>query len=451
MHFDYDLVVIGFGKAGKTLAASASKMGKRVALIEQSREMYGGTCINVGCIPSKTLLHLATYKKGPMGYKESIDEKNKLVALLRQQNYQNLINAGVHVVEGRASFKDPHTLMIYHKDSCMEMSAHKIAINTGSLPLVPPVPIDSDRVYDSTTLMQLNTLPTHLVVVGGGYIGLEFASMFNLFGRVGNKNLTKVSVLVRGDTFLPKEDALFQKSILESLTQAGVEIICNAQLESISGHQLYYQNTQTKQQVCLEADAFLLATGRVPNTIGLQLEKAGLRLGKYQEILTNEFLIANADHEGNVYALGDVKGGEMFTTYVSLDDFRIAFKHLYGDQSRTTKNRGVLPEVLYIETPYSHVGMRAKNVENSSRKILVKTLESASVVNSRIAKNTTGYLQVLVEDNEQQCVLGASLHCTLSYELVNLFSLAINQNLGFHTLKDMIYTHPSMTEGINLF
>ncbi|WP_120944385.1 MULTISPECIES: FAD-dependent oxidoreductase [Helicobacter] len=450
MQFDYDLIVVGFGKAGKTLATSASKLGKKVALVEQSKEMYGGTCVNIGCIPSKFLAHLATHKKGSTGYKDSIEEKNKLVAFLRQQNHQTLIKAGVQVVEGRASFKDPHTLMIYHKDSCKEMSAHKIAINTGSIPALPAVPLNSHRVYDSTTLMQLNMLPAHLVVVGGGYIGLEFASMFNLFGRAGTKSLTKVSVLVRGPSFLPKEDSLFQQSILESLSQAGIEIICNAQLQSISGHQLYYKNTQTQQEHCLEADAFLLATGRVPNTAGLQLEKAGLRLGKYQEILTNEFLIANADHEGNVYALGDVKGGEMFTTYVSLDDFRIAFGHLYGDQSRTTKNRGVLPEVLYIETPYSHVGMRAKDMEGSDKKVLLKTLPSTSIAGTRIVEDSIGHWQVLVEDNAQQNILGASLHCTLSYELINLFTLAINQNIGFNTLKNMIYTHPSIIEGLNL-
>ncbi|MFC3847480.1 FAD-dependent oxidoreductase [Helicobacter baculiformis] len=450
MNLDYDLIVIGFGKAGKTLATEASKLGKKVALIEQSKEMYGGTCINIGCLPSKALLHLATHKKGTLGYKESIEEKNKMVSFLRQKNYDMVTRAGVQVVEGRASFKDPHTLMVYHKDSCKEMSAHKIVINTGSLPAQPPIPIQSDRVYDSTTLMQLNTLPSHLVVVGGGYIGLEFASMFNLFGRVGQKSITQVSVLMRGDTFLPKEDLAFQASILESLTKQGIEMVFNSNLQSIVDQQVYYQNTQTGQQTYLEADAILLATGRVPNTAGLQLEKAGVRLGKSKEILTNEYLVANADHEGNIYALGDVKGGEMFTTYVSLDDFRIAFQHLYGNQSRSTKNRNVLPEVLYVETPYSHVGMRAKDIERSGKKVLVKTLESASIAGTRVVEDTTGILQVLVEDNAQQTILGASLHCALSYEIINLFSLAINQRLGFEALKDMIYTHPSITEGFNL-
>ncbi|WP_104708676.1 FAD-dependent oxidoreductase [Helicobacter felis] len=451
MSYEYDLVVIGFGKAGKTLATMAAKKGQKVALIEQSKEMYGGTCINIGCIPSKALLSLATHKKGTSGYKESIEEKNKMVAFLREKNYQALVGAGVTLLEGQASFKDSHTLMIYHEDSCKEVSARTIVINTGSIPINPSIPIQSKCVYDSTSLMQLNKLPSHLVVVGGGYIGLEFASMFNLFGRVGQKNITQVSVLVRGDTFLPKEDTLFQKSILDSLTSKGIQVIYNASVDSIVEHQVHYTDTKTQEKLSLEADAFLLAIGRLPNTAGLQLEKAGLKLGAHKEILTNEFLVANAEHEGNIYAVGDVKGGEMFTTYVSLDDFRIVSQHLYGDKSRSTKNRGVLPEVLYVETPYSHVGMRAKDIEKSGKKVLIKTLESAAMPGARVIENTTGRLQVLVEDNAQQRVLGASLHCALSYEVINLFSLAINHHLSFSALKDMIYTHPSIAEGLNLF
>lgn len=449
MVFDYDLVVIGFGKGGKTLAAESSKIGKRVALVESSKEMYGGTCINIGCIPSKALLHMATHKRGPTGYKESIEEKNKMIALLRQKNYEAMLHAKVQVVDGTASFKDSHTLMIYHKDSCQEISAAHIVIDTGSLPLTPNIPIESGSVYDSTSLMQLTTLPAHLIVVGGGYIGLEFASMFSLFGHSLHKNYTKVSVLVRGDVFLPKEDKVFQESIYQSLTQRGIEIILNANLQSIKDHRLSYLNTQTKQTLDLEADAILLATGRTPNTESLHLEKAGLKLGKYQEIVTNEFLVANPDGEGNIYAIGDVKGGSMFTTYVSLDDFRIVFKHLYGDKSRSTKNRCVLPEVLYIETPYSHVGMRAADIEKSSKKVLIKTISTASIPGARILEDTTGLLQVLIEDNAKQHVLGASLHCALSYELINVFALAINQKLSFGTLKDMIYTHPSMMESFN--
>ncbi|CCB79087.1 putative Dihydrolipoamide dehydrogenase [Helicobacter bizzozeronii CIII-1] len=449
MGFDYDLVVIGFGKGGKTLAAQSAKMGKKVALIEQSSEMYGGTCINIGCIPSKALLHMATYKKGPTGYKESIEEKNKLVAFLRQKNYETMQQAKVQVVDGTASFKDKHTLMIYHKDSCQEMSAAHIAINTGSIPITPNIPIQSSHVYDSTSLMQLSTLPSHLVVVGGGHIGLEFASMLADFGNHAHKNYTKITILMRGDTFLPKEDKPFQESIYQSLTQRGIEIVLNAQVQSIQDQHLHYVDSKSKQEHTLQADAFLLATGRAPNTEHLHVEKAGLKLGKHQEVVTNEFLVANPDAGGNIYALGDVKGGDIFSTYVSLDDFRIVSSHLYGDKSRTTHNRSALPQVLFTQTPYSHVGMRAKDIEKSGQKVLVKTIPTASIPGARVIEDTTGLLQVLVGDESKQSVLGASLHCPLSHELINVFALAINQKLGFSALKDMIYSHPSIMESFN--
>ncbi|WP_205439148.1 FAD-dependent oxidoreductase [Helicobacter suis] len=448
MAFDYDLVVIGFGKGGKTLAIAASKLGKRVALIEESKEMYGGTCINTGCIPSKALLHMATHKKGANGYKESIEAKNKMVAILRQRNYEALIQAQVHLIDGHAGFKDNHTLMVYYDDSCKEISAAYIVIDTGSIPLNPPIPIKSNNVYDSTSLMQLSTLPAHLVVIGGGYIGLEFASMFSSFGHHAHKTATRVSVIARGNVFLPKEDEVFQESIYQTLTQQGIEIILGADVKEIKGHRIHYSDSN-KQERSLEADAILLATGRKPNTIDLHLEKAGIKLGTHQEILTNPFLIANADSEGNIYAIGDVKGGEMFTTYVSLDDYRIVFDHLYGEKKRTTLNRNVLPEVLYIETPYSHVGLRVRDIQD--KPVLIKTLKTASIPGARILEDTTGLLQVLVEDSPKQRVLGASLHCPLSYEYINLFSLAINQNLSFSVLNDMIYTHPSMLESANMF
>ncbi|CRF48885.1 Putative Dihydrolipoamide dehydrogenase; Mercuric ion reductase; PF00070 family, FAD-dependent NAD(P)-disulphide oxidoreductase [Helicobacter heilmannii] len=443
MQFAYDLVVIGFGKGGKTLAVAVAKLGKKVALVEANKDMYGGTCINVGCIPSKTLLHLATHKKGQAGYKEAIEAKNKLTALLRQKNYEALLDAKVQVIDGMASFKDSHTLMLYHNDSCQEISAQYIVINTGSISTIPRVPIHSDKVYDSTSLMQLANLPAHLVVVGGGYIGLEFASMFNLFGRTSSKHTTKVSVLVRGSEFLPKEDPIFSQSIHQSLSQKGVQIITNTTLNAIEDNCVHY--TQDKQAKTLKADAILLATGRVPNTATLQLERADVVLGDKQEILTNEFLVANPQGEGNIYAIGDVKGGPMFT-YVSLDDFRIVYDHLYGAKRRSTQNRHVLPEVLYIETPYSHVGLRAYEVKD--KVFSTHSLKTAAIPGARVLEDTTGLLQVLVEEHTER-ILGASLHCPLSYEYINLFSLAINQNLPFFILKDMIYTHPSIMESLN--
>ena len=215
MKANYDIVVIGFGKAGKTLAAKFSKSGKSVALIEKDKNMYGGTCINVGCIPSKRLITDAS--KSPNGefeekaqhYKEAVAEKKKLIAALNKANYDKIAGAGVDIIDGMASFKDDHHIIVSTKDGNVEIEAEKFIINTGSVTVIPKIEgADSKGVYTSESIMNLEELPKRLTIVGGGYIGLEFASMYADFG-------SKVTVVQDGDEFLPREDEYIAKAIRE--------------------------------------------------------------------------------------------------------------------------------------------------------------------------------------------------------------------------------------------
>jgi len=215
MKADYDIVVIGFGKAGKTLAAKFSKAGKSVALVEKDENMYGGTCINVGCIPSKRLITDASkspngeFEKKAQYYKETIAEKKKLTAALRKANYDKIAGAGVDIIDGMATFKDVHHIIVSTKDKNVEIEAKKFIINTGSLTVIPDIEgVNSKGIYTSESIMNLDKLPKRLTIVGGGYIGLEFASMYADFG-------SKVTIVQDGDVFLPREDDDIAKSMPE--------------------------------------------------------------------------------------------------------------------------------------------------------------------------------------------------------------------------------------------
>ena len=241
MKANYDIVVIGFGKAGKTLAAKFSKSGKSVALIEKDKNMYGGTCINVGCIPSKRLITDASkspngeFEKKAQHYKEAVAEKKKLIAALNKANYDKIAAAGVDIIDGTASFKDDHHIIVTTEDGNVEIEAEKFIINTGSVTVIPKIEgADSKGVYTSESMMNLDELPKGLTIVGGGYIGLEFASMYADFG-------SKVTVVQDGDVFLPREDEDIAKAIRDVLEAKNVEIVTGAKVTKVDEGKLYYE------------------------------------------------------------------------------------------------------------------------------------------------------------------------------------------------------------------
>lgn len=294
MKANYDIVVIGFGKAGKTLAAKFSKAGKSVALIEKDKNMYGGTCINVGCIPSKRLITDAAksttgeFEEKAQYYKNAVAEKKKLTAALNKANYDKVASTGVNIIDGTASFKDNHHIIVSTKDGNVEIKAEKFIINTGSVTVIPMIEgADSKGVYTSESIMNLEELPKKLTIVGGGYIGLEFASMYADFG-------SKVTVVQDGDVFLPREDEDIAKAIREVLEAKSVEIVTGAKVTKAEEGKLYYE--VAGEAKTLESDAILLAVGRRPNTDGLGCENAGVKLTDRGGVVTDEHLKTSADN-----------------------------------------------------------------------------------------------------------------------------------------------------------
>ena len=270
-------LIIGFGKGGKTLAGALASAGESVLLVEASEKMFGGTCINVACIPTKAMEFSSRLSKTQGGnfedraarYRQAVEEKAKLTAALRQKNYDKAVSAGVEVLVGTASFTDStHVSVRLSNGDTEEVQAQQIFINTGARPFIPPIDglKESRFAYTSEQLLALESLPRHLVIIGGGYIGLEFASFFRNFG-------SEVTILQDGDVFLPREDAEVAVKVLESLESRGIAVLRNTKTKSVQdrpdGAVLTLETAEGQKQ--LSADAVLVATGRRPNVQGLNL------------------------------------------------------------------------------------------------------------------------------------------------------------------------------------
>ncbi|HEC2177432.1 TPA: FAD-containing oxidoreductase [Staphylococcus delphini] len=433
----YDLIVVGFGKAGKTLAKFAAQQGKKVAVIEKSAEMYGGTCINIGCIPSKVLVHDGIEAAS---FNDAMQRKRDVVSALNNKNYHNLADEDtVDVIHMTASFKSAHEIDLLNAqgDTVKTIEGTNIVINTGAKSVIPNIKgIDtSQRVYDSKAMMDLTQQPKRLVIIGGGYIALEFASMFANFG-------TEVTVLERADHILKKEDEAIAKQVTEDLTQKGIQFVFDAEAEAIQD-----EADVTKvvtSQGTFEADAVLVATGRKPNTEGLNLEAVGVQLGKRGEVVVNDKLQTSVDH---IYAVGDVNGGLQFT-YISLDDFRIVKSQLFGDGQRTLEQRGAVPYTMFIDPPMSRVGMTAAEAREKGYEVLENQVPVNTMPRHKINNDTRGLFKAVVDAKSGQ-VLGATLYGKQSEELINIVKLVIDQQLSYTVLRDQIYTHPTMAESFN--
>ncbi|KLQ25562.1 pyridine nucleotide-disulfide oxidoreductase [Citrobacter sp. RHBSTW-00570] len=431
----YQAIIIGFGKAGKTLAATLAKTGWRVAIVEQSNTMYGGTCINIGCIPTKTLVHDAELQHD---FAAAMQRKASVVSFLRDKNFHNLADLeNVDVIEGRAEFIDNHTVRVVQPTGEIELSGEKIFINTGAQATMPNVAglMTTPGVFDSTGLLNLTQRPERLGILGGGYIGVEFASMFADFG-------SKVTIYEAAPLFLAREDRDIADAIANILRDKGVEIILNARVQAVSSHDgaVQVQMPEGVQTV----DALLVASGRKPATENLQLQKAGVDVNARGAIVVNKYLRTSAD---NIWAMGDVTGGLQFT-YISLDDFRIVRDNLLGEGLRNTGDRQNVPYSVFMTPPLSRVGMTEEQARASGAAVQVVTLPVAAIPRARVMNDTRGVLKAVVNRETKQ-ILGVSLLCVDSHEMINIIKTVMDAGLPYTTLRDQIFTHPSMSESLN--
>lgn len=449
----YDAIIIGFGKAGKLLAAELSNRNWKVAIVERSNKMYGGTCPNIACIPTKALIHEAEianlfyyddFPKQAGTYKMAIGRKNKLTSFLRQNAYDALNKrSNVTIYTGVASFTSPNTIKVALPDGDLELQGKEIFINTGSTPILPAIDgiKESQKVYTSTTLMELDTLPKHLVIVGGGYIGLEFASMYAGFG-------SKVTVLESGNKFMPREDRDIANSVKEAMEKKGIDFRLNVRTQTIhdtnDGVTLTYSDISDNMPYFVEGDAILVATGRKPMTEGLNLQAAGVERDAQGAIVVNDQLRTKVPH---VWAMGDVKGGSQFT-YISLDDFRIIRNQLFGDKTRDIGDRNPVQYAVFIDPPLAHIGLTEEEALKKGYSIKVSRLDAKSIVRSRTLQQMDGMMKVIINSHSGK-IIGCTLFCADASELINTIALAMKTGQHYSVLRDFIYTHPSMSEGFN--
>lgn len=448
----YDAIIIGFGKAGKTLAGFLAGKGQNVALIEESDKMYGGTCINVGCIPSKSLVNsverlenkdLSTFTERKDYYEKSVDKKEALITALRGKNYEMLASKeNIDIYNGKGSFVSNKIVNIEKNGENIQIEGEKIFINTGSETIIPNIKglKESKNILTSKSLMELKELPRKLVIIGAGYIGLEFASTYAGFG-------SEVVIIDASDDILKREEKEAADRVKKILEAKGVTFYLNSKVEEIfddENDSSIAISNGNGEIIQFNGDKILVAIGRKANTQGLELEKAGVQVDERGNIIVNEKLETTAP---NIWALGDVKGGLQFT-YISLDDFRIIRDNVYGNGNRSLNDRNVVPYTTFLSTPLSRVGLSEKQAIEKGFDIKVGKIEAMAIPKGKIEGKSEGFLKVVV-DAKTDKILGATLLCNTSHEMINIIALAMKGNLPYQIIRDMIFTHPTMSESLN--
>lgn len=432
----YDVIVIGFGKAGKTLAVKMKQLGKSVAVIEQNDQMYGGTCINIGCIPTKTLIRVAD-EGGD--FQEAMAERKAVTDRLRGKNYAMLDSAEVDVYHAKAQFVDNKTIEITAEDqSTKQLTGDVIVINTGAVSNILPIDglTTTANVYDSTGIQQLDQLPAKLGVIGGGNIGLEFASLYATLG-------SEVTVFEAAPTLLGHEEPIVAELAKEYLNEKGITIYENAKVQAVSEQDNGVKLVTADGE--FQFDAVLYATGRKPAVEGLNLEATDIELTERGAIKVDDYCQTSVP---NVFAVGDVNGGLQFT-YVSLDDFRIVFQYLtQGAGGYNLAKRGVVPTTTFIEPPLSRVGLTEAQAKEAGKNYATKELRVAGMPRAHVNGDLRGVFKVVV-DQDTQLILGATLFSAESQEIINLIKMAMDHDIPYTYFQKQIFTHPTMAENLN--
>ena len=433
-------LIIGFGKAGKTLAADLAKHGEEVILVEKSSSMYGGTCINIGCIPSKKLLVEAERKPLDVNqsvyFEQAMERKNALISALRAANYKKLDDLeGVRIINATASFIDKNTVLLKGGGDEIEVTAQRIFINTGTTSISLNIKGgDGNHVYNSTQLLSLNTFPKRLVIIGGGYISLEFAYMFQAFG-------SKVTILEASDTFLAREDRDVADEMLRILNTRGIEVMLNSKTSELQENDSY--TTVITSQGNFDAEAVLVAIGRKPATDELELHNADIKTDERGYIITNDYLQVNE----HIWAMGDVAKTPQFT-YMSLDDYRIVRDQLFGDSKRSRLDRKNIATSVFTYPTLAQVGLTEQQAKSAGLQFEVKKIAANAIPKAKVLGQTDGLLKAIVEKQSNR-ILGVTLFCAEAHELINICKLAIDNNITAETLNNQIFTHPTMAEALN--
>jgi pyruvate/2-oxoglutarate dehydrogenase complex dihydrolipoamide dehydrogenase (E3) component len=441
----FDGIVVGSGQGGNPLAHRLADAGWKVALVEKAE--LGGTCINTGCTPTKALVaraavaHYARHASrwGVRAGEVSVDlpaivaQKDRLVLDFREGQRKKVeARPTLRLVRGHARFTAPGRLEVAGE----ALESEKIFLDVGGRPAIPDVPGLADSGYlDNAGLLRVTELPEHLLILGGGYIGIEFAQMFCRFG-------SRVTVVQRGPQLLPREDPEIAAELQKTLEAEGVAFRMDAEAASVArdgaGVRVALKGPGAKE---VSGSHLLVATGRRPNTDDLGLEKAGVETDARGYIRVNEKLETTAP---GVWALGDVNGGPAFT-HISYNDFQIVFGNLVEGRGLSTKGR-VVPYCVFTDPQLGGVGMTEREARKAGKKLKIGRLPAASIARAIERDETAGLLKIVVDAADDR-ILGASILCAEGGELVQILVPVVRAGLPYTVLKGAVYIHPTLAEG----
>ena len=449
----YDVIVVGAGQSGGPLSSALARAGRRVALVE--REHVGGTCINEGCTPTKTMVASARaaylarrgadygVETGPI----SIDmlkvrqRKRDIVDSFRGGSERRIRETqGLDLLMGEASFTGPKSMEVRLNDGgTLTLTAETIILNTGARPSAPPPELRGVPTLNSTTIMELNSVPEHLLVLGGGYVGLEFGQMFRRFG-------SEVTIIQHGKRLLSREDADVADEVAKILREDGIKVLLETAATSVErdgegGIRLSVRGPEGER--ALTGSHLLVAIGRTPNTEHLNLAAAGVQTDKRGAIPVNERLETNAP---GIYAIGDVNGGPAFT-HISYDDYRILRTNLIEGGSATTTGR-LVPYTVYIDPQLGRVGLGEEEAQRQGRDVRVAKMPMSYVARALEVDESRGFMKAVVDAQTKQ-ILGCAILGIEGGELMSMLEIAMLGHVAYPVLKDAIFAHPTLAESFN--
>ena len=450
----YDAIVIGAGQAGGPLSTTLARAGWKTALIE--RVHVGGTCINEGCTPTKTMVASARVayltrrgadygvQTGPVSVdmKKVRQRKRDIVDSFRNGSQRRIEQTeGVDLLIGEAAFTDPKTLEVrLNNGEARQLTANTILINAGARPAKPSMTgIENVATLDSTSIMELDEVPEHLLVVGGGYIGLEFGQMFRRFG-------SQITVIQRGANLLAREDSDVAEEVASIMREDGIEVLLETKPVHVeqSSTGTISLTVQTKTGECtLTGSHLLMAAGRVPNTDWLNLEVAGIQTDKRGFIQANERLETNVP---GIYALGDIKGGPAFT-HISYDDFRIIRTNLLEKGNASIQER-LVPYTVFIDPQLGRVGLSETDARAQGRNIQVAKMPMNYVARALEMDEPRGFMKAVVDADTGQ-ILGAAVLGIEGGEIMAILEVAMIGKVPYTVLRDGVFAHPTLAESLN--
>ncbi|HEY4262634.1 MAG TPA: FAD-dependent oxidoreductase [Schlesneria sp.] len=447
---DYDLVVLGSGEAGKFIAWTQAALGQRAAVIE--RKYVGGSCPNIACLPSKNVIHSAKvaslFQRGAefgiaadniqVDMEAVRSRKRKMVDGLIQMHLEKYTNSGTELIMGNGTFVSPKTIEVTLADGgTRQLRGKNIVISTGSRARIDDIPgLAAAKPLTHVEALELDAIPPHLIVLGGGYIGLEIAQAMHRFG-------SRVTIVERHNALIHREDHDVTEAISDLFQDEGIEISTGTSIdrvEGVSGSGVKLHVVRAGTEVVLEGTHLLAAAGRTPNTDTIGLELAGVETTQQGHVKVNDKLQTTAEE---VWAVGDCAGSPYFT-HIAFDDFRIVRDNLAGG-NRVTTGRQV-PYCLFTDPELAHIGLSEKEASRLGISYRIAKIPMTAALRARTLSETRGFMKALIGSDNQ--ILGFTAFGVEAGEVMAVVQVAMTAGLPYMSLRDSIFTHPTIAEGL---